>query len=84
METQTQLPVTQVTTPVEAVVAETQPVTAPAPAGEVLPVVEAVAASTEAVADAKEEPPSVSPVAGLVGALVLALVALAVKRLRQK
>ena len=83
METQVQLPVTQVTTPVESVVAETQPVTAPAPAGEVLPVVEA-AASTEVAADAKEEPPPVSPIAGLVGALVLALVALAVNRLRKK
>jgi len=84
METQVQLPVTQVTTPVESVVAETQPVTAPATAGEVLPVVEAVTASTEVVADAKEEPPPVSPIAGLVGALVLALVALAVNRLRKK
>ena len=84
METQVQLPVTQVTTPVESVVAETQPVTAPAPAGEVLPVAEAVTASTEVVADAKEEPPPVSPIAGLVGAVVLALVALAVNRLRKK
>lgn len=84
METQVQSPVTQVTTPVESVVAETQPVTTPAPAGEVQPVVEAATASTEVVAYAKEEPLSVSPVAGLVGALVLALVALAVKRLRQK
>lgn len=84
METQVQSPVTQVTTPVESVVAETQPVTTPAPAGEVQPAVEAVTASTEVVADVKEEPLSVSPVAGLVGALVLALVALAVKRLRQK
>ena len=81
METQT---VTPVTVPSESVVVETQPAAAPAPAGEAQSVVEAVTASTEVVPDAKEEPSPVSPVAGLVGALVLALVALAVNRLRKR
>jgi len=86
METQTQTPVTQVVAPAEVVAVETQPVTAQAAAGDVQPAAEVAASTTEVVAEKEEVEPVqlVSPAAGLVGTLVLALVALAVNRLRKK